>query len=66
MGFTSRIPCYTIDLTKPEENRWQDVIAKEKRAVRRLARHVREKCPRWLPGICCDPVLVIRLRLRGQ
>lgn len=59
MAFTSRIPCYTIDLTKPEEDRWQHVIAKEKRTAKRLSREIRKHWPSVATGLLKYPFRVL-------
>jgi len=48
MHFTNEVPSYTIDLDEPEEERWLEVIAAEKKVARRLARQVRKEMPRLL------------------
>jgi hypothetical protein len=42
MKFTQEIPAYVIGLEQPEAERWQEVIAAEKRLAKRLVRAVKK------------------------
>jgi hypothetical protein len=49
--FTSKIATYDIDLNRPEDERWAEVIQKEKRVARKLARQALDDYPRWLTTV---------------
>ena len=53
--YTTKTPTYTINLKKPESERWLQVIAKEKQVARRVARRAITDIEEYTPRAILKP-----------
>lgn len=64
--YTSNVPEYEIDLELPESERWAEVIRKEKRMARRLARQALADYPGWLMTMAGAPFKAAYTMMGGR